>query len=91
MEICIINGKLHNSIFHYLRKGQYLLELCRYVVLNPVRAGIVKRPKGWRWSSYAATAGTKKSSPFLTVDWIRGQFGSDKKIAERQYREFVEA
>ena len=35
----------------------YLLELVRYVVLNPVRAGMVTTPEPWRWSSYQATAG----------------------------------
>jgi REP element-mobilizing transposase RayT len=35
----------------------YLLELARYVVLNPVRAGMVKRPEHWAWSSYRASQG----------------------------------
>ncbi len=40
-----------------VEKETYLLELCRYVVLNPVRAGLVPHPRAWRWSSYRATAG----------------------------------
>lgn len=35
-------------------KDAYLLEVCRYVDLNPVRAGIVKQPGDWVWSSYRA-------------------------------------
>jgi REP element-mobilizing transposase RayT len=42
----------------------HLLETCRYVVLNPVRAGIVRRPFDWRWSSYRATAGPQSARPF---------------------------
>ena len=40
-----------------VEKEAYLLGLCRYVVLNPVRAGLVRHPRQWRWSSYRATAG----------------------------------
>jgi len=41
------------------------VELCRYVVLNPVRAGLVKRAKEWRASSYRATAGEAKKPVFF--------------------------
>ena len=51
-------------------KESYLLELCRYVVLNPVRAGMVKRPQDWKWSSYRSTAGTATPPPWFTPDWI---------------------
>jgi putative transposase len=43
-----------------VEKEAYLLELCRYVVSNPVRPGLVKRPGEWRGSSYRATAGESK-------------------------------
>lgn len=70
------------------REG-YLLELCRYVVLNPIRAHLVKKPEGWRWSSYRATAGFEDSPQFLTTDWILGQFGERRKRAQSLYRMFV--
>jgi REP element-mobilizing transposase RayT len=38
-------------------KEAYLLELSRYVVLNPVRAGMVESPEQWPWSSYRAMKG----------------------------------
>ena len=69
-------------------KDNYLLELCRYVVLNPVRARIAKDPKDWKWSSYQATAGYK-GIPCLTTDWILSQFGKEKRKASRQYQTFV--
>ena len=72
-----------------VEKESYLLELCRYVVLNPVRARIVERPEDWKWSSYSATAGIKKVSQYLTVEWILGEFSSIKRKAEKHYKEFV--
>jgi len=74
-----------------IQKDSHLLEVCRYVVLNPVRAGIVKRPDEWKWSSYRGTAGQRKAHPCLTTDWILGQFGKRKKQAQKAYREFVKA
>lgn len=70
-------------------KDSYLKEVCRYVVLNPVRAGMVERPEAWRWSSYAATAGLSGKPEFLTVDWLLGCFGGRAKEARRRYRDFV--
>jgi len=74
-----------------VEKDSYLLELCRYVVLNPLKAGIVERPDDWKWSSYISTAGIKKAPRYLTVDWILGQFGKDRGKAEKNYRDFVKA
>ena len=70
-------------------KDNYLLELCRYIVLNPVRARLVKLPEHWKWSSYTATAGLKKVLGYLSVDWILGVFGTDRTPAQKHYRKFV--
>ncbi|HEY1373323.1 MAG TPA: transposase [Candidatus Binatia bacterium] len=70
-------------------KESYLLEVCRYVVLNPVRAKAVEHPGKWKWSSYGATAGIAKSHPALATDWVLGQFGERRSAAEQRYREFV--
>jgi REP element-mobilizing transposase RayT len=43
----LLQGRYQSII---VDKENYLLELCRYIVLNPVRAGIVKDPKDYRWS-----------------------------------------
>lgn len=72
-------------------KDSYLLEVCRYVVLNPVRAKMVRKPEDWLWSSYRATAGRIQAPSNLTVDWLLGQFGRSLKDARREYREFVRA
>jgi len=71
-------------------KESYLLELCRYVVLNPVRAKVVEEAKGWPWSSYLATAGLKPVPGYLSVDWILGLFSAERRTAQKRYRAFVE-
>ncbi len=70
-------------------KDSYLLRLCRYVVLNPVRAGLVKKPEEWAWSSFKATIGKTRSPFFLTTDWILSQFGSGRRRAISEYKKFV--
>jgi len=74
-----------------VQKESHFLEVCRYVVLNPVRAKAVKSPKEWTWSSYRGTAGLKKPHSCLSTDWILGQMGRRRREAERRYREFVKA
>lgn len=72
-----------------IEKDAHLLEAARYVVLNPVRAGIVPQPEDWPWSSYAATAGLAKTEDCLTTGLLLGQFGEDAEGARAKYREFV--
>ena len=57
-----------------VEKEAHLLELARYVVLNPVRAGMVRSVKDWPWSSYRATTGLSESPQWLTTDWILSAF-----------------
>lgn len=72
-----------------IEKEGHLLEVSRYVVLNPVRARMVDTPRQWRWSSYRATAGFGAPPPWLTTDWVLAQFGRRKKEAQREFRSFV--
>lgn len=72
-----------------VEKGSHLLELCRYVVLNPVRANMVAKPEDWRWSSYKCTAYSGKVPEFLTIDWVLGQFAERRVAARQRYRKFV--
>lgn len=72
-----------------VQKDTHLLELCRYIVLNPVRAGLVKNPVQWRWSNYAATTGWIKAPHFLTTDWTLSQFSGSKNEAQARYGKFV--
>jgi REP element-mobilizing transposase RayT len=70
-------------------KDAYLLELSRYVVLNPVRAGVVDTPAQWRWSSYRAMTGKAPVPKWLTVDALLCQFASVREEAHQSYRHFV--
>jgi len=72
-----------------IQKESHLLEVCRYVVLNPVRAKATRRVEQWKWSSYGGTAGLGKSPPWLAVDWVLSQFGKRRYPAARHYRRFV--
>lgn len=70
-------------------KDSYLLELTRYVVLNPVRARMVLEPRQWPWSSYRATAGEEPVPEWLAADAVLSQFGKHRDEARRLYRQFV--
>ncbi len=74
-----------------VEKEAHLLELCRYVVLNPVRAKLVTHPRLWAWSSYRGMAGDLTGPVWLSTEWILGQFGTRRREAQRRYREFVAA
>ena len=72
-------NRLHHRVGHLfqgrfkgilVQKESHFLEVCRYVVLNPVRAKAVKDPRAWAWSSYRATVGQSSVSRCLTVDEI---------------------
>ena len=67
----------------------YLLELARYVVLNPVRAGIVKAPADWTWSSYRASMGLEPSPPWLAIDGLLACFAKKRSLAQQRYAQFV--
>ena len=72
-----------------IQKDSHLLEVCRYVVLNPVRAKMVEKPDDYSWSSYLATAGKTKAHPCITTDWVLRQFSGKRGKAEQEYRKFV--
>ena len=74
-----------------VEKNEHLLELCRYIVVNPVRACMVSEPRKWIWSSYQSTAYAGKIPEFLAVDWILGQYAKNKTEARKAYRKFVAA
>lgn len=68
----------------------YLLELVRYVHLNPVRAGLVAVAEDYPWSGHRAYLGLE-DVPWLTTDWVLGQFGQREAGARARYRSFVRA
>jgi putative transposase len=68
-----------------------LLELCRHLVLNPLRLKAVKNISRYRWSSYRATAGEVQAPKWLSTGWILDHFGRSSSVAQRKYAEFVAA
>lgn len=88
----------HNRVGHVfqgrykailVQKDSYLLELSRYIVLNPVRAGMVRSAKDWPWSSYRSTAGISMCPPWLHADWLLSAFSRRENKAVEQYCVFV--
>lgn len=72
-----------------VQRDGHLLELARYVVLNPVRAGMARSAKDWPWSSYRATAGQVPVPPWLTTEWLLSTFSRRRPEAIARYKAFV--
>jgi len=92
------NNRRHNRVGHLFQgrfkailvdSDAYLLELARYVVLNPVRAGMVKRPDKWVWSSYRASMGLAPAPAYLAVDGLLALFAKRRTVAQARYAKFV--
>ncbi len=72
-----------------VQKESYLLELTRYVVLNPVRAGMVLSHEDWPWSSHRQFMRPDNKPEWLETDWLLSQFGSNPVRARQAYNQFV--
>ncbi len=70
-------------------KDRYWRELSRYIVLNPVRAKLVKDTQAYPWSSYRATAGTGSGPAWWQCDGLLSQFHRQRRTAQKRYRQFV--
>ena len=92
-------NRRHNRVGHLFQgrykalivdRDSYLLELSRYIHLNPVRAGLAAGPEEWRWSSYGACVTTgHPDAEWLACGGILKYFGRSKKTAANKYRDFV--
>ena len=67
----------------------HMAEAARYVVLNPVRAGICRAPERWPWSSYCATMGTAAAPAFLAAGDLLAFFGHARDEAREAFEAFV--
>ncbi|MGE5341544.1 MAG: REP-associated tyrosine transposase [Candidatus Omnitrophota bacterium] len=92
-------NRRHNRIGHLFQgrfksilveKEAYLLELSRYITLNPVRARLVDSPEEWKWSSYSPMVGLNSCPEFLTTDWVLDQFSRNKEKAISSYKKFIQ-
>jgi putative transposase len=83
-------GSRYRSIL--VDDARYLLAVCRYVMLNPVRAGLCDLPEAWPWSSYRATNGLEPTPKLLTTETILAEVGGDTyRAGQETLREFVGA
>ena len=74
-----------------VERAGYVVELVRYIVLNPVRAGLCATASEWDWSSHRATLGLARPIQSLDVDFLLGVIDSDPARSRKQYAEFVTA
>jgi putative transposase len=82
----VFQGRYHGIL---VEKENYLLELTRYIVLNPVRAKMVQHVQDWPWSSYHRVIGVKEPEAWMEVDWILSCFNKNKGLAIKSYAQFV--
>lgn len=69
-------------------ENEYLLELIRYIHLNPVRAGMVREPSAYPWSSHLSYCG-RQPIAWLTTDWMLSQFSMKEQEARKRYQLFI--
>lgn len=94
-------NRRHERVGHVLQgrfkallidRDDYFRRVLRYIVLNPVRARLVRHPAEWPWSSYSATAGLVGPVQFLALDEVWKAFESvDVGRAQALYADFVDA
>jgi hypothetical protein len=84
----VLQGRFKSPL---VDKESYLLQLIRYIVLNPVEANIVQRPEDYRWSSYRASLALAPAPYWLAVDDVLLPFGPDRDLARAAFRDFVNA
>jgi len=74
-----------------VEKGRYLLELLRYIILNPVRAGMYTQRKTGHEiaTSYRATVGQATKPGYLEVEGVLSTFAKRKSLAIERYKRFV--
>ena len=84
-------GQLYQGRFYsnLIASDAYLLEVTRYVHLNPWRAGLNRRPEDYAWSSYRQYLGLSVGRPRVTTDRVLGQLSADGKRQAIAYRHFV--
>jgi putative transposase len=87
-----LDGHLFQGRFNsvLVESETHLLELARYVVLNPVRAGLCDSPAQWVWSSYRSTVGLDPKPDLLTPGRILEHFGATPETARLRFAAFVQ-
>jgi putative transposase len=73
---------------HVVESDEHMLNAFRYIVLNPVEAGLCSRPSDWIWGSYRGCVGLDKEFPFVDSSRIRAYFAAERDLASALLREF---
>lgn len=74
----------------FIQSDSHLLEVTRYIALNPVKAGLCRRPTEWPWSSYGETLGVRSPRPFVDTNSLLSLFAEDPDLARSRFQAFVE-
>jgi putative transposase len=82
----VFQGRFHSVL---VESDWHLLELSRYLALNPVRAGLCAHPAEWRWSSYLAILGLERARPFLAPRRVLRHFGKTRPAARERFEAFI--
>ncbi len=91
-------NRLHARVWHIFQgrykailveRDSYLMELSRYIVLNPIRAGMLDDVSPYKGSSFRAMAVLEIAPDWLSVIWILSQFGDDFNASQHKFIEFV--
>jgi putative transposase len=86
-------GHLFQSRYRAIvvERSSQFLSLIRYIVRNPVRAGLCRTPADWPWSSHLATIGLTVATLPLATNAVLDEFDSSPETARRLYEVFVTA
>lgn len=82
----LFQGRYYASL---IEQDAHLLDVSRYIDLNPITAGLVASPEEWPWSSYRAHAGLEADLKFLSTNKILELFSNNIYSAQLQYRLFI--
>jgi putative transposase len=83
----VLGGRYHSEL---IETDAHLLETCRYIALNPVRAGLCDEPESWRWRSYRGAIGLAPPDETFAVDALLSLFAREPDRARARLRTFVE-
>jgi putative transposase len=83
----VFQGRFKDQVVQH---DTYQLTLCRYIARNPLRAGLVRSPEEWRWSSYGAIVGCHPDPDFLDLSATLRQFGDEEdRVLQARFRAYV--
>lgn len=83
----LVRGRFKSKL---VLTDEYLLQLTKYIHLNPVKANLVKKPADYQWSSYGAFLDAKNPPSWLSTKFLLSYFGERSDIAQKRFRVFVE-